>query len=418
MDALARELMRTLSRTMKGKVMNGQRRRVVDADILGGDSARRWARCVAGVEAGAARATLVAVLALLFAVALPSLDVGAQDGDEDAQDGIYIVNADGSGLVPLATGVVSGSRPAWSPDGTKLAVVVAGGIEIVNADGSGRTPLADGGPAVAEPAWSPDGARIAFTDVEQQVLMVVATDGSGTTSVPLLAPDACREMCALPADNRPAWSPDGARIAFVSWDGNGQEVFVVNADGSGRVQLTDIAAGDDRMDRLDPNSPRIAVADAQFPAWSPDGRTVAFALVPTTGAGGPGGVYVVGADGSGQRQLSDGAVFSGPRWSPDGTKLVFGDWQGERADVWVIGADGAGLTNLTNDHGGQAGDPAWSPDGARLAFASEGDIWVMNADGSGKRVVSGPDLDDASPAWSPDATKIAFVCMVPRPYVD
>jgi Tol biopolymer transport system component len=76
-------------------------------------------------------------------------------------------------------------------------------------------------------------------------------------------------------------------------------------------------------------------------------------------------------------------------------------------DVWVINADGTGLTRLTSAKGPDF-DPSWSPDGARIAFRSERsgkpEVWIMNADGTGqRRLASG-----LSPAWSPDGSQIAF----------
>ena len=76
-------------------------------------------------------------------------------------------------------------------------------------------------------------------------------------------------------------------------------------------------------------------------------------------------------------------------------------------DVYLMNADGKGVTRLTNTPEAEYG-PAWSPDGTRIAFSRDGDIYVMNADGSGQTRLTNS-ASAGSPTWSPDGTKIAFV---------
>jgi len=125
-------------------------------------------------------------------------------------------------------------------------------------------------------------------------------------------------------------------------------------------------------------------------------------------------VYVVNADGSGLRRLTDdpGADFD-PSWSPDGRRIAYrheGGGGDATAEIYVMNADGSQKRNLTR-RPGQDHSPAWSPDGRRIAFASVRggpmpSIWVMNADGSKQRRVSR--VSGEYPAWSPDGRKIAF----------
>jgi dipeptidyl aminopeptidase/acylaminoacyl peptidase len=128
---------------------------------------------------------------------------------------------------------------------------------------------------------------------------------------------------ALAHDDDPAWSADGARIAFrATRDGN-DEIYVMNADGSNPDRLTDDAASD------------------RDPSWSPDGTRIAF----TSERDGNANVYVMNADGSGVAQLTDDP--SGdfrPAWSPDGTLIAFESTRDERTsdrDVFVMNADGS-----------------------------------------------------------------------------
>jgi Tol biopolymer transport system component len=162
--------------------------------------------------------------------------------------------------------------------------------------------------------------------------------------------------------------------------------------------------------------------NSNAPAWSPNGRRIAFHSNRGGGVG-ESDIYVMNADGSDVTRLTwlwplglGGAHFA--NWSPDGEKLVFnsffeGGTTGAR-EIWVVDADGTGLANLTN-HPSDDTRPDWSPDGTLVAFQSNrsgnAEIFVMRADGSDgttpRRLTFSPG-PDAAPEWSPDGTRIAF----------
>jgi len=154
------------------------------------------------------------------------------------------------------------------------------------------------------------------------------------------------------------------------------------------------------------------------PAWSPDGRTIAFAG--TEELLGDETIHVMSADGSGERSLTEPSRPEGshldPAWSPDGQMIAFRVRSGEGDEIYVMNADGSGLRNLTQTPDIDEGSPAWSPDGHTIAFSrarypSNGEIYVMNIDGTGLRALTRPsdDFDWSSPAWSPDGSMIAAI---------
>jgi Tol biopolymer transport system component len=185
--------------------------------------------------------------------------------------------------------------------------------------------------------------------------------------------------------NGPAWSPDGRRIAFLSVRHHNEDIYVL-----------DLYSGQAHRVTRDP-------ADDHEPAWSPDGRKIAF-VSERSQSGYFSHVYVVNADGNGERRLThDFLQAAYPAWSPDGRKIVFSDFGN---GVYVVNADGSGQRRL-----GPGGlEPQWSPDGHRIAYldGSSGtfELYVMNADGTAKHhLAQGGDYL----SWSPDGKKIAFM---------
>ena len=101
-----------------------------------------------------------------------------------------------------------------------------------------------------------------------------------------------------------------------------------------------------------------------------------------------------------------------PAWSPDGRKLAFvsdrdGPFGVYTPEIHVVNADGSALRNLTRNPAHDS-DPVWSPDGQQIAFVRNCGVYVMNADGSGQQNLTRNTARDLSPAWSPDGQQIAF----------
>jgi Tol biopolymer transport system component len=194
---------------------------------------------------------------------------------------------------------------------------------------------------------------------------------------------------STPANPQPPPTPtaqiDG-KIAFVSTRDGSPFIYVTNADGSGVTRL----------------------ASGRHPAWSRDGRRIAFNGV-------DGGIYVMNADGSGQMRVGEGGF---PDWSPDGTRIVFNSLCCGVGGIFAMNADGSAPTRIVASDFVQRGDalqmPIWSPDGRQIAFIranydEQWQIYVVNADGSNpQRLLNGAIPQQSEPAWSPDGTSIVF----------
>ncbi|MDE0318735.1 MAG: cell wall-binding repeat-containing protein [Acidimicrobiaceae bacterium] len=201
----------------------------------------------------------------------------------------------------------------------------------------------------------------------------------------------------------PDWSPDCQHFAY-AWAGS---VFVRDRDGSNHRQVISMPG-----------------ASVSRPAWSPDGSKIAF--VAWTDERSQGRrfsrrhIHVVGADGTGATQLTSGAVEDNtPAWSPDGRKLAFGrqTWseetaEGRRGTEWfiaTINADGSNLAELTRGPFSET-HPSWSPDGTRIALVWNGQLAVMDPDGTGVETlhVDREHNGWSKLSWSPDGTQLAF----------
>lgn len=253
------------------------------------------------------------------------------------------------------------------------------------------------------PNWSPDGTRIVFQSNRAGNYEIYVMNADGGRQTRLTWDGTNRQARYRDRDEAPAWSPDGTKIAFASQvarDGiySSEQIYVMGADGGRQRRLT-TTLGDSTF--------------AHSPAWSPDGQQIAFARE-------IGDIFVIKADGTGQRRVTSGPdVDAAPDWSPDGKLIAVNGGEDDKGYIDVIAVDTGRRTRLTES--GQDYSPDWSPDGRRIAFTSYRDsnaqLYVMDADGTGEvRLVRGPVRRsrthpgrDYAPRWAPDGLKIAFM---------
>jgi TolB protein len=252
---------------------------------------------------------------------------------------------------------------------------------------------------------------IARTKTGEGLIAFTLRDSAGRLQIFTANPDGSEQrQLTFEGDNgRPAWSPDGTRLAFVTTRALGVSVAIMDANGSQQIVL---AAGD-------------------APDWSHDSQSIAFSR--------GGQIWVMRVEGRELRQLTRSSTFkAGPSWSPDGTRMAFiliQDPQSPtspRPTIGTINADGTneriltppGRVNVRIEPDGaravletadDANAPAWSPVGDRIAFWSGieqryGQVWVINADGSGSMQLTDDPTHRNSddPSWSPDGRKILF----------
>jgi Tol biopolymer transport system component len=187
----------------------------------------------------------------------------------------------------------------------------------------------------------------------------------------------------------PAWSPDGKSIAFASRRNGISNIYIMDASGRNVSQLT------------------TAGTDDVHPSFSPDGKEIAF----ESGLR----VWVMKADGTGAHRIThDTAAERDPAWSPDGRWIAYsrGISDASVREIWLVHPDGTGGHTLTSLNGSASG-PAWSPNGKQIAFSDDARVagprlWEIGVNGKGARRLTTSSSAEIDPAWSPQGTTIAF----------
>jgi Tol biopolymer transport system component len=318
---------------------------------------------------------------------------------ENENADVYLMNSDGSSPVKVTNWDKSNETAGpggWSRDGTKIAFFSdrdgKDDLYVVSAEISRpKLVFADPECDIRTFSHSPDGKRIIYSQemADKSGELRVLDLGSRETSLVRKT-----ELPATSAD----WSPQGDMIAFHDRIDGNSEVCLIRSDGRDFRILTN-----------DPSP------DAG-PSWSPDGARIVFMSYRGEPRG-VGQLYLMNADGTDPRPITPRKGWEGdPAWWPDGGRFVFvcdrNDAPGMGLDICEIGVDGTGEKHVLfkRDH---ESHPVVSPDGGRIAFTSSAggntEIYLMNSDGSGLLRLTRHQADDQWPEWTPDGRKLMFI---------
>ena len=311
-----------------------------------------------------------------------------------AEPSLYPIEA-----IPLVSMLGKQETPAFSPDGNQVAFAVSEGQHAgiyTTVIGGEKSLRLTNNPGDCCPTWSPDGRQIAFVRLgsgkERNFYVIPVLGGSEHRlyTGPLNARSSC---------DRLDWSPDGKAL-----------VFSEPAENGVRSRITLLSAADLKTRPL--TSPRNQEFDCE-PAFSPDGRTIAFGR--GFFGGDQGDVFVVSISGGEPRRLTSGNSGGSPAWTQDGKEIVFGSPMGGLRSLWRVPASGGTLRPVAGV-GEFATHPSISRKGNQLVYEHTihtNYIWrldlkdVRHAFGSPTRVLSARGFN-LRPSFSPDGKKIVF----------
>jgi Tol biopolymer transport system component/DNA-binding winged helix-turn-helix (wHTH) protein len=305
--------------------------------------------------------------------------------------------------VPLTSFSGRQNQVAFSPDGNQIAFVWEGPeggtshvfVKLVGAEA--LLQLTHGPGAESRPAWSPDGRSIAFlrSTPEGRAWYLTSALGGPERKLADVFP-----YFDLGNGNSSYFSPDGKTLAIVdkSRAAEPSSIFLVSLDGSARRKLTLPPAG--------------ATGD-YYPAFSPDGKRLAFARAMSFSAT---DLYVLQLpDGKPARLTFDGLTIDGLAWAADSREIIFSSRRGSSFNsLWRIRA-GGGVPERVSAFGEDVISPAVSRDGNRLAYTrllDDMNIWSYTMDEAGhvtsKQPLIASTFRDSDPDYSPDGRRIAF----------
>jgi hypothetical protein len=320
----------------------------------------------------------LAVLAALVTAVPSAAQVGsgriayAREGE-----GIYTLAPEGGAPVLLKSGDLRQAR--WSPDGSRIAYVAYSNryeLRVMNADGTGDHIVATAAAVIwlSEQPWSADGRRLAWGPFNPGDIYTASAAGG--------------DVRRITTDGRvkesPVWSPSGMQLAYASLmpSPGSWELFSARDDGSAPVQIT--SGG----------------FENRQPSWSPDGSSLTFVRTVNYSDR---AIYVVHPDGADlHRVVGFSGTVGEPAWSPDGSKIAYSNQVNGRparytppgVEIYVVNADGSGERRLTELASQFAYDtaPTWSPDGDRILFNRRyqlnAGLTTMNPDGTCESALS------------------------------
>jgi len=308
-----------------------------------------------------------------------------------------------SKTIPLTSFPGRQNEVAFSPDGNQVAFVWDGPqganshiyVKVIGSEA--LLELTHGAGSDSRPAWSPDGRNISFlrSTAEGRAWYVTSVLGGPERKLAGVFP-----YFDLGSGNSTYFSPDGKSLAIVDKAAPAEpsSIFLLSVENSSRSQLTFLPASN---------------TGDYYPAFSPDGKRLAFARAVSFSAT---DLYVLELAGGKPKRLTfDGLTIDGLAWTADSREIVFSSRRGGSFNsLWRIGIHG-GKPERVSAFGEDVISPAISRDGNRLAYTRRNDdmnIWQFTVDDAGRLVAKAPlivsTFRDSDPDYSPDGRRIAF----------
>ena len=322
--------------------------------------------------------------------------------DRSGRCRVEVLDLASGGTRPWADFPGEAAQPAWSPDGRSITCV-ADGRRILAAEEGGpvrelaSAPRGGGTLArslVAGPAFTPDGKAVAYVEVRQAQARLRVSDERWRVEDEDVFPF------------RPRWLAGG--LMAYSADGS------IRLRRAGGPRVRDVPFSLDlplarREPRRPPPSARRGVSrpvrGIAAPALAPDGGTLAFRALNA--------LWLLEPGGSPRAIVDDGFCAADPAWSPDGRQLAYANDRGGTLDVWLWDRASGESRQLTR-HAAAVAGPAWSPDGTRIAFIDHaGALSVCSASDGAVRRVQDPIFMPGKPSWSPDGRTLALAALAP-----
>jgi serine/threonine protein kinase/Tol biopolymer transport system component len=351
---------------------------------------------------------------------------------------------------PRRVGDLAASSAAWSPDGQRIAYAQQGDLFVAQEDGSGARKLASVPGKIRKPAWSPDGRRICFTTFDEPRISLALWEVSAEgTNAHRMFPG----WHTPPSECCGRWTQDGKYFVFAA---QGSIWAVAESRGllrlatpkpvqltSGAIPFAEALPSKDGKhlfavgvapraevvrynDRSKQFVPFLSGISAEYVTYSRDGQWVAYVTFPD------GALWRSKVDGSERLQLTQastptafaanlaGSYVFGPRWSPDGTEILFySEGPGRLSKMYRVSAGGGQPEELLANLNQVKSDPNWAPDGKRVCFAGSSgsagplprpNIHILEL--GTQTVTDVPDSNGFfSPRWSPDGRYLAALSL-------